>query len=155
MKIYRRFVLPGIFVSSLLGLSAFSAFAKRKDEGALISADGTLSCSSAQYDEYMKIMVIAGEMTIGQVPPFGGLAQQRKLLDEFEALRLQEDKTVIAVGHYPTGKVYTKTCKEERCTHLEMAEPEHACLTEYWNDCTYIAMQFRSRKYCFLEPAGR
>ncbi|MBC8719938.1 hypothetical protein [Ochrobactrum sp. Marseille-Q0166] len=154
MKIDRRYILPGILLLLALGSGLFSVSRAGKQETTLVSATGELSCSNAQYQEYVKNMAMAGEMTIGRIPPSGTLSQQQKLLDAFEALPLPEDRTLIAVGHYPTGTIYAKECKEERCTLPEMAEPEHACLTEHWDNCPYVAMQFRARKYCFLEPAN-
>lgn len=122
---------------------------------ALISANGQLSCSEAQFDDYTRNMLLAGEMTLSRPLDSGTLAQQQKLIDAFAALSLPKDKTVIAAGHTESGQVYTTTCENEKCTLSEMAQPEQACLKAHWNDCPYLAMQFREKKYCFLVPAGQ
>lgn len=123
--------------------------------GQITSAQGQLSCSDTGYTEYMKIMLEAGEMTISRQPASGTRAQQQKMIDAFAALELPVGKTIVAVRHTETGKVYTNICKNEKCTFDEMAKPEQVCLTEHWNDCPYFAMQFRDRQYCFLDSASQ
>lgn len=118
-----------------------------------VSAQERISCTDAQFDEYSRYMLLAGDMTLSRQPDSGTRLQQQKMLDAFEALTLPKDRTVIAVGHVETGKIYTAICAAEKCTQNEMARPEQACLSEHWNDCPYLAMQFREKKYCFLEPA--
>jgi len=150
MKTNRRLTSTGISALVVVGLlSAFLLFGQ-KSEASRISAKGDLSCTNEQFAEYTKYMLLAGEMTLSQQPDSGTRLQQQKMIAAFDALTLPKDKTVIAVGHVNTGKVYTTTCEKEKCTLDEMAKPEHACLAEHWNDCPYLAMQFREKKYCFL-----
>jgi len=127
----------------------------QKSEAALVSDNGQLSCSTTQFGEYTRNMLLAGEMTLSRQPDAGTPAQQQKLIDAFAALSLPKDKTVIAAGHIESGKIYTTICENEKCTLSEMAQPEQACLKAHWNDCPYLAMQFREKKYCFLAPAGQ
>lgn len=155
MKVSQRFISTGIVFLLLVILLGVALLAGQKSEAALVSENGQLSCSKAQFDDYIKIMLLTGEMTLSQQPDSGTLAQQQKMIDAFAALSLPKDKTVVAAGHTESGKVYTTTCKNEKCTMYEMAQPEQACLREYWNDCPYIAMQFREKNYCFLAPAGQ
>lgn len=144
--------LPSLFFVFLITASFLLPL---KSEASLISVDGQLSCDDEQFSEYNKYMLQAGEMTISRQPDSGTLLQQRKMIDAFEKLTLPKGRTVIAAAHVETGKVYIEACKNEKCTIDEMAKPEHACLTENWNDCPYLAMQFRERKYCFLKPARK
>jgi hypothetical protein len=155
MKVSQRFISIGIMFLLLAAVFFTALLAGQKSEAALVSENGQLSCSKAQFDDYIKIMLLTGEMTLSQPPDSGTLAQQQKMIDAFAALSLPKDKTVVAAGHTESGKVYTTTCENEKCTMYEMAQPEQACLKEHWNDCPYIAMQFREKKYCFLAPAGQ
>jgi len=152
----RRFLVSGgiLFLIVIGLLIAWSALG-RKNGLALASANGKLSCDSTQYGEYNKHMLQAGEMTVGRMPASGTRQQQQKMLDAFQALDLPKDKTIIATGNVLTGKVYTATCEHEKCSMEEMAQPEQACMTEDWNNCSYLAMQFRDKQYCFLSPADR
>lgn len=153
MKTNHRLTFTGISALVVVGLlGAFLLFGQ-KSEGSHISANSGLSCTNEQFADYTKYMLLAGEMTLSQPPDSGTRLQQQKMIDAFDALTLPKDKTVIAVGHVNTGKIYTTTCEKEKCTLDEMAKPEHACLVEHWNDCPYLAMQFREKKYCFLAPA--
>jgi len=155
MKVSQRFISTGIMFLLLAVLLGTALLAGQKSEAALVSENGQLSCSKAQFDDYIKIMLLTGEMTLSQQPDSGTLAQQQKMIDAFAALPLPKDKTIVAAGHTESGKVYTTTCENEKCTMYEMAQPQQACLKEHWNDCPYIAMQFREKKYCFLAPAGQ
>lgn len=139
----------------VIGLLAASLLFGEKGKPLLASANGQLSCDSAHYEEYNKNMLLAGEMTIARMPASGTLEQQQKMLDALQALSLPKDKTIIAAGNVLTGKVYTTTCQNEKCTMEEMAKPEQACMAEDWNGCSYLAMQFREKQYCFLTPAGQ
>ncbi|SAI37252.1 Uncharacterised protein [Bordetella ansorpii] len=132
-----------------------SHFFGEQSKPPLASAQGELSCGSDQYSEYTKNMVLAGELTIGRQPPFGTRQQQQALVNAFEALDPQKDKTIISAGHLETGKFYTTVCKNEKCTMKEMADPEQVCLSENWSGCRYVAMQFREKKYCFMTPADQ
>ena len=141
-----------LLLAVLLGAALLAG---QKSEAALVSENGQLSCSQEQFDDYTKNMLLAGEMTLSRQPDSGTLAQQQKMIDAFAVLSLPKDKTVVAAGHTESGKIYTTTCENEKCTLNEMAQPEQACLKEHWNDCPYVAMQFKEKKYCFLAPAGQ
>lgn len=141
-----------LLLAVLLGAALLAG---QKSEAALVSENGQLSCSQEQFDDYTKNMLLAGEMTLSRQPDSGTLAQQQKMIDGFAALSMPKDKTVVAAGHTESGKIYTTTCENEKCTLNEMAQPEQACLKEHWNDCPYVAMQFKEKKYCFLAPAGQ
>ncbi len=154
MKTSRRLISLGIPSLAMVGLLAISFLLGQKSEASLVSENGQLSCSNEQFTEYNKYMLLAGEMTVARQPDSGTRAQQKKMVDAFEGLTLPKDKTVIAVGHVKTGKVYTMVCESEKCTQTEMAKPEQVCLAENWNDCPYLAMQFREKKYCLLAPAN-
>ena len=117
------------------------------------AAGERLSCDDRQFMDFERHMLLAGEMTLSRHPNSGSRVQQQKMIDAFDALALAKHRTVIAVGHVETGKIYMTACEGEKCTQAEMAKPEQACLAEHWNDCPYLAMQFRDRKYCFLLPA--
>ncbi|MGX9935626.1 hypothetical protein ACVFVO_09585 [Advenella kashmirensis] len=155
MKVSQRLISTGIMFLLLAVLLGTTLLAGQKIEAALVSENGQLSCSKAQFDDYIKIMLLTGEMTLSQQPDSGTLAQQQKMIDAFAALSLPKDKTVVAAGHTESGKVYTTTCEIEKCTMYEMAQPQQACLKEHWNDCPYIAIQFKEKNYCFLAPAGQ
>ncbi len=150
----RQFFISGLALLLVIaGVLIASHFFGEEGRPPLASSQGQLSCDSKQYSEYNKIMVLAGELTIGRQPSSDTRQQQQALVDAFEALTLPRDKTIISAGHLKTGKVYTKICQNEKCTLNEMAEPEQACLTENWSGCQYLAMQFRERQYCFLTPS--
>lgn len=152
----RQFFISGVALLLVIaGVLIASHFFGEQSQPTLASAQGQLSCDSEQYSEYNKNMVLAGELTIGRQPPSGTRQQQQAMVDAFGALTLPRDKTIISVGHLKTGKVYTKVCQNEKCTMNEMAEPEHACLTENWSGCRYLAMQFREKQYCFLTPSDQ
>ncbi len=154
-KRYLPFAKARFILLAWAGLSVFGMRHGDAFSNVIEAEHKPLSCSNAQYYDYLKIMVQTGEMTIGRVPTLGTRAQQQKMMDAFDALDLPAKETVIAVGHYKSGKVYTNVCKDEKCTMQEMAQPEHVCLKEFWNDCTYLAMQFKERRYCFITPAGK
>ncbi len=152
----RQFLISGgVLLLAVIALLVASLLSGERSKPALASANGQLVCDSAQYEEYNKNMLLAGEMTVGRMPASGTRQQQQKLLDAFEALSLPRDKTIIAAGHLPTGKVYTATCANEKCTMEEMAKAEQACMADDWNGCSYLAMQFRQKQYCFLTPADQ
>ena len=152
----RQFLISGVTLLLLIaGVLIASHFFGEQAQPPLASAQGQLSCSSEQYSEYNKNMVLAGELTIGREPPSGARQQQQAMVDAFGALSLPRNKTIISAGHLETGKVYTKICQNEKCTMKEMAEPEQACLTENWSGCRYLAMQFREKQYCFLTPVDQ
>ncbi|MGX9935615.1 hypothetical protein ACVFVO_09530 [Advenella kashmirensis] len=155
MKVSQRLISTGIMFLLFAVLFGTTLLVGQKSQAALVSENGQLSCSKAQFDDYTRNMLLAGEMTLSQQPDSGTLAQQQKMVDAFAALSLPKDKTVIAAGHTESGKVYTTTCENEKCTLNEMAQPEQACLKAHWNDCPYVGMQFREKKYCFLAPAGQ
>ncbi|KAB2655841.1 hypothetical protein F9K94_15005 [Brucella tritici] len=143
-------VIPSLLFVFVIG---FSFMLSQKSVASLVSADGQLSCTDEQFNAYNKHMLQAGEMTISRQPDSGTFLQQRKMIDAFEKLTLPKYKTIIAAAHVETAQVYTTACAKEKCTMDEMAKPEQACLTEHWNDCPYLAMQFREKRYCFLKPA--
>ncbi len=152
----RQFLVSGgILLLVVIGLLVASLLYGEKSRPALASANGQLTCDSAQYEEYNRNMLLAGEMTVGRIPASGTRQQQQKVLDAYAALGLPRDKTIVAAGHLPTGKVYTTVCANEKCTMEEMARPEQACMTDDWNGCSYLAMQFREKQYCFLTPADQ
>ncbi|HLU02581.1 MAG TPA: hypothetical protein VKZ94_07450 [Advenella sp.] len=155
MKISQRSISIRIMFLLLAVLMGVALLAGQKNNAALVSENGQLSCSNAQFDDYIRIMLLTGEMTLSQQPDSGALAQQQKMIDTFAALSLPKDKTIVAAGHTKSGKVYTTTCEHEKCTLYEMAQPQQACLKEHWNDCPYLAMQFKEKKYCFLAPASQ
>lgn len=151
----KSYIIP-LIALLLLVTSAFfykSRMLQRDADNALVSENNQLTCSGAQFNEYMKIMLEAGKMTLSQPPVSGTRAQQQKMIDALAALDLPRNQTVIAVGHFRSGKVYTQICKDEKCSMEDMAQPEHVCLTENWDECVYLAMQFREKQYCFLTPA--
>jgi len=152
----RQFLISGVTLLLVIAsVLIASHFFGEQGQPPLASTQGPLSCSSEQYSEYNKNMVLAGELTIGRQPPSGTRQQQQAMVDAFGALSLPSDKTIISAGHLKTGKVYTKVCQNEKCTMNEMAEPEQACLTENWSGCQYLAMQFREKQYCFLTPSDQ
>lgn len=156
MKVNRRLIPTGIiFLLFAVLLGAALLTGQRSEAAALVSGNGQLSCSQEQFDDYTRNMLLAGEMTLSRQPDSGTLAQQQKMIDAFAALSLPKDKTVIAAGHTDSGEIYTTTCEHEKCTLNEMVQPEHACLKAHWNDCPYVAMQFKEKKYCFLAPASQ
>lgn len=152
----RQFVLSGATLLIVLAALAVASilFGERR-KPPVASADGHLSCDSTQYLEYNKIMAAAGEMTVGRQVGSGTREQQQRMLDAFQALALPKEKSVIAAGHFPTGKLYVTTCENERCTFDEMGTPRRTCTTESWDDCPYLAMQFREKRYCLLQPADQ
>lgn len=155
MQFSRRLISIGIPFFLIVALLGTALLIGQKSEAALVSENGQFSCSQEQFDDYTKYMLLAGEMTISRQPDAGTKPQQQKMIDAFAALSLPKNKTVIVAGHTETGKVYTTTCKNEKCTLDEMAQPEQACLKAHWNDCPYLGMQFKEKKYCFLAPAGQ
>ncbi|WCR02057.1 hypothetical protein [Paracoccus saliphilus] len=141
---------------ALLVLLALSAYAGVRlwigSQGdVLVSTQGHISCSQTEYSKYTDIMLEAGEMTISKQPSSGDREQQLTLINSFESLKLPRNKTAVTVGHFPTGKIYTNICKNEKCSLEEIATPEQECLTEHWNDCPYVAIKFRENNYCLLE----
>ena len=136
----KSYIVPLIALLLLLTSAFFykARLLQRDADNALVSENKQLTCSDAQYNEYIKIMLAAGKMGISQHPVSGTRAQQQKMIDALGALDLPKNQTVIAAGHFMSGKVYSQICKDEKCSMEEMAQPEHVCLTENWDDCTVV-----------------
>ena len=112
-----------------------------------------LSCSASDYRNYVKIMVQTGEMTIGLDSDSGTDEQQARMLAAYDALNLSGPQTVIVSAYVPEADLYTQVCAAEKCTMEELFAPRTACLTERFNDCTYLALRFKEQDYCLIAPS--
>ena len=89
----KSYIVPLIALLLLLTLAFFykARLLQRDADNALVSENKQLTCSDAQYNEYIKIMLAARKMGISQHPVSGTRAQQQKMIDALGALDLPKN----------------------------------------------------------------
>lgn len=155
MEIFVKKITLAVFLvaASISLFAGLRIFWINQPQSYISATETGLSCSRTNYSAYVGIMLEIGDTTISMQPSSGSREQQQTMIRAFDKLQFPSNRTVVIAGHYPTGKLFSQLCTEEKCTIEEVAAPQTACLTEFWNDCPYLAIRFRETSYCLLQPA--
>lgn len=130
------------------------AFSQPSGEVLVNTVGGSeLTCSTASFREYQSKMTEIGKMTISTQPYEGNVGQQKKAISNYLLKRPDGQETIIASVHVPSSEIFTTICKEDTCTIDEMTKSKQDCLYAHMSQCTLMAVRFRGRDMCLLDPA--